>query len=86
LGAPQTRYLQDASYLRVKNITLGYSLPQSLMNKWKLGQIRFYLSGENLFTVSHLKVNMDPEGLGEGFRGAIYPFQKTYSFGVNVNF
>jgi TonB-linked SusC/RagA family outer membrane protein len=88
LTIPQTKYLQNAAYMRVKNITVGYSLPQSLMRKWKLNQIRFYVSGENLFTVDHLKVNMDPEAIlsGSGQGSDIYPFQKIYSFGVNLNF
>lgn len=82
LGAPQTKYLQNAAYLRMKNITLGYSLPASLMRKWKTGRVRFYFSAENVFTIKHLKANMDPEGLD----GNIYPFQKTYSMGANINF
>lgn len=81
LGYPQTRYLQNASYLRFKTITLGYSLPHQLVSRWKLNGIRFYVSGENLFTIQHLKAGMDPEGLN----GDIYPYQKTYSAGINVN-
>jgi hypothetical protein len=83
LGAPQTRYLQDASYLRFKNLTLGYTLPQHLIQKLGMGRVRIYFSAENIFTVSQMKVSMDPEGLnGSG----AYPFQKTYSFGINLNF
>lgn len=86
LTVPQTKYLQNASYLRLKNITVGYSLPHSLMDRWKLNQVRFYFSAENIFTIKHLKVDMDPEGLLNGHGGAIYPFQKTYSVGMNLNF
>lgn len=82
LGAPQTRYLQNAAYLRLKNVTLGYTLPKNLTDKMKISRLRFYFSGENLFTFSRLKVNIDPEGLD----GTIYPFQKTFSFGLNMNF
>lgn len=82
LGYPQTRYLQDASYMRVKNLTLGYSIPAKLATRWKISRLRFYVSAENLLTVKHLDANMDPEGLD----GDIYPFQKTYSFGINLNF
>lgn len=82
LGIPNERYLQDASYLRVKNITLGYTLPKNLSKKLRMNNVHFYVSGENLFEISHLKVKMDPEGL-DGF---IYPFQRTYSFGLNVGF
>ncbi len=82
LGIPNTRFLQDASYLRVKNITLGYTLPKGLLKKLKLENVHFYVSGENLFEHSNLKVKLDPEGLN----GNIYPFQRTYSFGLNFNF
>jgi hypothetical protein len=82
LGAPQTRYLQNASYLRLKNVTLGYTLPKSLTEKMKIARLRVYFSAENVFTVSHLKADIDPEGLD----GTIYPFQKTYSAGLNLNF
>ncbi|MNL02402.1 TonB dependent receptor [compost metagenome] len=74
--------MQDASYLRVKNITFGYSLPKQWVEKAGLGRVYFYFSGENLFEKSNLKVSLDPEGLG----GQIYPFQRTYSFGMNLNF
>ncbi|MET4140566.1 TonB-linked SusC/RagA family outer membrane protein [Pedobacter sp. UYP1] len=82
LGIPNTRYLQNAAYLRVKNITIGYTLPKSILKKLKLDNVHFYVSGENLFEYSKLKVKLDPEGL----QGNIYPFQRTYSFGMNLNF
>jgi TonB-linked SusC/RagA family outer membrane protein len=82
LGLPNTKYLQNASYLRCKNLTIGYTLPQSLLKKAKINRIRFYASAENLFEFSKLKVSLDPEGLD----GSIYPFQRTYAFGVNLNF
>jgi TonB-linked SusC/RagA family outer membrane protein len=80
LGIPNERYMQDASYLRVKNITLGYTLPKGLTKGIGLNNVHFYVSGENLFEVSHIKGNIDPEGLA----GNIYPFQRTYSFGLNI--
>jgi hypothetical protein len=82
LGIPNTRYLQDASYLRCKNLTMGYTLPKRLLQKAGLKQVRFYASAENLFEFSHLEVKLDPEGLN----GDIYPFQRTYSFGLNLGF
>jgi TonB-linked SusC/RagA family outer membrane protein len=82
LGNPQTRYLQDASYLRLKNLTIGYTLPKSLTSKMKMDKLRLYFSAENVFDVSHIKARLDPEGLD----GKIYPFQKTFSFGLNLNF
>jgi len=68
--------------MRVKNITLGYTLPKSWLKRAKIENVHFYVSGENLFEHSNLKVKLDPEGLG----GSIYPFQRTYSFGLNFNF
>ncbi|WP_316792425.1 SusC/RagA family TonB-linked outer membrane protein [Pedobacter frigoris] len=82
LGNPQTKYLQDASYLRLKNLTLGYTLPTAITSKMKVDKLRFYFSAENVFGTSHLKANLDPEGLD----GTVYPFQKTFSFGLNLNF
>lgn len=80
LGYPQTKYLQNFAYIRLKNLTLGYSLPKIFTNKIKVNKVRFYFSGENLFDKSGVKFNLDPEALN----GNIYPFQRTYSFGLNV--
>jgi TonB-linked SusC/RagA family outer membrane protein len=57
---PNTRYLQDASYLRLQNIQLGYTLPQSISNKLYLQNLRVYFSGENLVTFSKLPKGIDP--------------------------
>lgn len=82
LGAPQTRYLQNAAYTRLKNVSIGYTIPKSITEKYKIFRFRVYFSAENIFTISHLKANIDPEGLD----GSVYPYQKTYSFGLNLNF
>lgn len=83
-GLAQTRYLQDASYARLKNLTLGYTLPTLITRKLGINRLRIFFSGDNLFEISglykHYKV--DPEGLG----GQLYPFQRSYSFGLNVSF
>ena len=81
---PQTRYLQNAAYARLKNVTLGYTLPESLLKKMGLSRLRLYFSGENLCEISGLyeHYDVDPEGLG----GQVYPFQRVYSFGVNLTF
>lgn len=84
LACVQTKYLQDASYLRMKNLTIGYTLPHSLTKKWNIEVLRFYFSGENLFEISHLKANLDPEALGSSSK--VYPLQRSYSFGVNLTF
>lgn len=84
LACVQTKYMQDASYLRMKNLTVGYTLPQELTRKWSIERLRFYFSGENLFEISHLKANLDPEVLGSS--SLVYPLQRSYSFGVNLTF
>lgn len=82
-GLSQTRYLQDASYARLKNFTIGYTLPTLFTNKLHINKLRIFFSGDNLFEVSGLYKNykVDPEGLG----GQLYPFQRSYSFGLNVS-
>lgn len=82
LGIPQTKYLQDASYLRLKNLTIGYTLPKSLTQKIKIDNVRFYVSGENLALWTKLSENLDPENLTTAY----YPIQKIFSFGINLNF
>lgn len=82
LGAPQTKYLQNAAYLRLKNVTVGYTLPSSLTKKAHIERLRIYFGAENIFTKTSLKARIDPEGLG----GSVYPFQQTYSGGLNLNF
>lgn len=77
LGIPQTRYLQNAAYVRMKNITLGYTLDSLL--KSKLG-IRIYFTGENLFEITSLRKPLDPESGGSNY----HPFQRSYSFGLNI--
>ncbi len=80
----QTRYLQDASYIRLKNLQVGYTLPASLTRKACLNKVRVYFSGENLWTGTHLSKLFDPETIGSGWGGCAYPLQRTYSFGINV--
>lgn len=92
LGAVQTRYLQDASYLRLKNLTLGYSLPKSFVSKLKLQGTRVFFSGQNLFEWTKLSEAFDPEGINDdgdvsrvNGTGFIYPIQRTYTFGLEIN-
>lgn len=90
LAAAQTKYLQDASYLRMKNLTLGYTLPKNVLDKLKISYLRFYLSAENLFTISKLDkgIDLDPEIIDRynGFNSGTYPMQRVYSMGVNLTF
>ena len=88
---PQTKYLMDMSYIRLKNLTFGYSLPKHIVEKAKLNRVRVFFSGENLFEKKNTNIPIDPEtdytswGLNDGNSfGRVYPFKRSYSFGVQV--
>lgn len=83
----QTRYKQNAAYLRCKNMQFGYSLPESVIRHVGMSNCRFYVSVDNLFTISDISGVFDPEALG-GANGAgkLYPLQRTWSVGVNLSF
>ena len=85
----QDRYLQDASYIRCKNIQLGYTLPSSILAPAGISNCRVYVSCDNLFTLTSLSSIYDPEALdGYGWftSGKTYPLQRTIAFGVNLSF
>jgi hypothetical protein len=84
----QTKYLQNASYIRLKNLQLGYSLPMSLTKKLHISKLRVFASGENLWTGTKLKKMFDPETIDGGWAssGNVYPLSQVLSLGVNVNF
>jgi len=82
----QTRYLQNAAYLRLKNLQLGYSLPSSMVQKAGMSKVRLFVSGQNLLTLTKMTTLFDPETIGGNSRGNVYPLTKVYSFGLNVTF
>ena len=88
------RYVEDGSYLRVKNITLGYTFPKGLLEKAKIENIRLYMNIQNLYTFTKYS-GYDPEvgastqdssGLTFGVDNGRYPSPMTCSFGVNITF
>ncbi|RYY48500.1 MAG: TonB-dependent receptor [Chitinophagaceae bacterium] len=88
---PQTKYLLNMAYTRLKNINLGYTLSESIAKKIHLQKIRLYVSGENLLTLDNLSVPIDPEvdyteaGLNDSNTfGRVYPYRKVLSFGLQV--
>ena len=81
---PNSYYLKDASFFRLKNLTLGYTLPRVWTEKANISKVRIYFSGDNLLTLTPYK-GLDPERNGDG-RDAIYPQTRIYSFGLNVEF
>lgn len=84
----QTRYLQNAAYVRLKNLQFGYTFPKAWVNKIGLQHLRLYFSGDNLFTITGLHGYYDPEALGDtgDKMGKVYPLARTYSIGMNINF
>ena len=87
LAIPQTGYLLNGAYLRVKNITVGYTLPAELTKKVRLSRVRVFVSGDNIFEWSALKKYFDPEAVTDASQfGYVYPFNRQYSFGLNVTF
>jgi len=86
---PSTRYLQNGAYIRLKNLQLGYTLPEHWAQKVGLNRLRLFASGENLLTFTKMWEAFDPEiaGLTGGYnRGRAYPLSRTYSLGVNLSF
>jgi TonB-linked SusC/RagA family outer membrane protein len=102
LTSINNKYLQDLAYVRLKNLTIGYSLPRKVLPKNVLENVRFYFSGENLLTATKLHSKyVDPEeaaanptnsgvinssGTTSSSAIAMYPWAKTFSFGIDVKF
>ena len=85
-------WVEDASFLRARNIQLGYTLPQSLTRKVAISRLRIFVQAENAFTLTKYS-GCDPEvtggngfGTEAGIDRGVYPQARTFTFGVNVNF
>ena len=78
----QSRYLQNAAYIRLKNLQIGYTLPKTLTQKINLQKVRVFFSGDNLWTGSKMSKNFDPELLYQN--GMTYPISYTLSCGINI--
>ncbi|MCK5782459.1 MAG: TonB-dependent receptor [Flavobacteriales bacterium] len=79
------RWLIDASYFSLSNVTMGYSLPNTLVNKWNIQDVRFYVSGDNLWLASK-REGLDPRQNFSGTANAVYSPISTISAGVNLKF
>ena len=88
----QTRYLQNAAYCRLKNITLGYTLPAALTKRIAVQNVRVFVSAENILTITNFIKTADPELAGVGYLsnsnqiGKTYPLTKSFSMGLSVTF
>jgi hypothetical protein len=90
--------MQNAAYLRLKNLTVGYTLPVQFTKRFGVNRFRVYASGENILTWSDIKEFFDPEAVTDNVSkvnpsyssangwGYAYPFQRRYSFGIDVQF
>ncbi len=81
--------IEDGSFIKLKNLQLGYNIPETVLSRVNIGSIRVYLQGINLFTITKYS-GLDPELGGNdtsfGVDGGNYPLVKQYLIGVNVNF
>lgn len=78
----QTRFLQNGAYMRLKELTIGYTLPAAVTNKIKMNKIRFYLSGYNITEITNMIRSSDPELSN----GRLYPIHRSLSVGANIQF
>jgi len=87
---PQTAYLLNLAYCRLKNVTVGYSISNRLLTRYSIQKLRVYFSGQNLATISNVGAPIDPEltdpASAAAYTGRNWPFNRTYSFGVQLNF
>jgi hypothetical protein len=87
-----TRKLQDGSFIRGKNLLLGYSLPGKTVSRWGLSNCRLYISAQNLFLITRYDgydpevSNYDNDVFSQGVNYATYPKARTIMLGVNVGF
>jgi len=91
---PSSRYLEDADFLRLRNVTLSYDLPKRILNNLGVSNVNLYVSGDNLFTLTKFSgvdpaVTGNPNDSSKGFSGSpglTYPVPKRLVVGVNVSF
>ncbi|GAA3555163.1 hypothetical protein GCM10022395_03250 [Snuella lapsa] len=81
----QTKYMLNGAYLRIKNLTLGYSIPETILKKNKIDKLRIYIAGENLFSFNDYPDGINTELATQG-SGGIYPYLRSYSVGLNLTF
>jgi len=79
------RFLEPGDYLRLKNITVGYTLPKKYTKKALMDEVRFSFSGQNLYTLTRY-TGLDPEVGGSGIDSNVYPMTRNFTFGLNIVF
>ena len=83
-GGPVSYTHLDGSYLRLKNLEIGYTFPKELLQKARISNLRVYISGNNLYTWKNNKYPMDPDA--REVWGRVYPPMRVYNIGVNFQF
>jgi hypothetical protein len=83
-GSISDRFLRNSSYLRLRNISIGYNVPSKFLEKTFIKSVRFRLQGENLLTFTKWK-GFDPESFETSTTGN-FPLPRLYTFGVDINF
>lgn len=88
---PQSKYVLNAAYMRLRNVQVGYTLPKETLSKVSIQKARVFISGGNLFVIKSLPEDIDPEQtiIGEeGYNnnGSFYPMAKTFTLGLNITF
>lgn len=86
LDIPQTKYLLNGAYLRIKNVSVGYTIPAKWTKKVGISRLRLYATGENLYEFSAIKKYIDPEAVNQGPSAWAYPYQRRYALGLNLDF
>ena len=86
-----SRFIEDGSYLRLKNITLGYTLPDKLLKKIYVSKLRVYVTAQNLFCLTNYsgydpEVNTLSSNLMPGFDWGAYPKSRAFTFGIELQF
>jgi hypothetical protein len=81
-------WMQDATYLRMKTLQIGYNLPKTWLTKIGVANVRLFYTAENLFTLTSFMKGYDPEApvSADNMKGNYYPQTKTHSFGINLTF
>jgi hypothetical protein len=87
---PQTKYVLNMAYCRLRNVTVGYTLPAGMLDRYGMQKLRVYFSGQNLAELSKVGAPIDPEMTDKsstgGFTGRTWPFLRSYSFGLQLSF
>lgn len=86
LDIPQTKYLLNGAYLRIKNVSLGYTFPARWTKKVSINRLRLFVTADNLYEFSSIKKFIDPEAVNQGPSAWAYPYQRRYAVGLNLDF